>query len=398
MKEVVSKHSIVISFVIILLAGIIAIAMIQSKKLPQRMEVEKYQQKVSVQLAHKQELAMPIFSQGVVEPRTKIRLLPEVAGEIIKVSPKWENGGFFRQGEVFLEIEDYNYQNQLAKAEANVARSQSSLTQEEGLAFVARQDWERRNTKTDNAAAKALALREPQLAAAVSQVDAAKADVVSAQRSLEKTKITAPFDGILLKKSADIGQYIAAGQILAEYYSVDVAEVRVPLTEAQLIFLDVARIDKKMKIPVEISYSVENETIHLQGHLSRTEGLLDALTKVLYAVIEIQDPYALKNEAAVPLRLGSFVEVSIKGKNLQNIFVLPRRSLRAGNKVWVVNAKNILELRAVKLLPLRENDIYIYAGLSENEQVVVGGLIDPIEGKRVVPVLKEPQVKLEENN
>ena len=370
--------------------------MVKSKQPAQKKSVEKYQQKVSVQLAKKQALEMPIFSQGVVEARTKIRLLPEVAGKIIDVSPNWENGGFFRKGEVFFGIESHNYQNQLAKAEASVARAKNSLTQEQGMAFVAKKNWESRKKKTENIAAKSLALREPQLASAKAQLEAAKADVLSARRNLEKTQMKAPFDGILLKKSADIGQYISAGQQLAEFYAIDTAEIRVPLTEAQLTFLDISRIDESMSISADINYTVESETLQLKGFMTRTEGLLDSLTKVLYAVIEIPDPYALQNDSVVPLRLGSFVEVSISGRKLDDIFVLPRRALRAGNKVWVVDENNILLSRDVKLLPLRKEEIYVYEGLADQEKVVVGGMVDPIEGKVVIPVVKQEETVVTE--
>lgn len=342
-------------------------------------------QKVEVVSVVSRSVVVPVFSQGVVEPRTGIRLLPEVTGEIVSVSPQWENGGYFRKGERFLQIDELNYKNQLEKAQAALVRADGNLVQEQGVADVARKDWEKRDPATDNSAARSLALREPQLASARAQVDASRAEVDAARRSLKKTRLVAPFDGILAKKGADIGQYVAAGQLLAEFYGIDVAEVRVPLTEAQTAFLDLAPVGRRMRIPVRLFYQVESGVQETSGTLVRTEGLLDPVTKVLYAVIEVKDPYGLRKKQQHPLRLGSFVRVEIPGRKVDNIFVLPGKALRTGNRLWVVDNENRLVKRDVAVLPVQGEEIYISAGLTAGERVVTGSMVDPIEGKVVAP-------------
>ena len=319
----------------------------------------------------------------MVEPRIRIKLQSEVSGKIISASPRWQNGGFFRKGEQLLKIEDFYYLNQLAKAKAAQAQASSGLKQEEGLSYVAKQEWEKRNPEDDNSAARSLALREPQLAAMKAQYDAASAEVLVAEKALEKTSIVAPFDGVIVSKSADVGQVVSPGLALAELMAIDVVEIRVPLTEAQQEFLALPDLNQTIKTPATIKYVSQDETEEWQGHFVRTEGVLDPATKVLNGVVQIKDPYGLNKQVEKPLLLGSFVEVELTGKTLNNIFVLPRRLLYSGNTVWLVDKNDRLHSQEVKILPIRNEDIYVYEGLHAGDRIAAGGLIDPLEGSKV---------------
>ena len=178
-------------FLIVFVAIAIAVYLKVLNKPAEKKAREQFVSQVQVQTVAFESLTIPILSQGVVAARTQTRLLSEVSGKVIRVSPKWVNGGFFRKGEEILQIEDYDYKNQLAKAKAQLASAKSALIQEQGHAYVAKEDWQRRNANSDNKAAKALALREPQLESARTQVEAAKTDLISAQQRLIKTSIKA---------------------------------------------------------------------------------------------------------------------------------------------------------------------------------------------------------------
>jgi RND family efflux transporter MFP subunit len=342
-----------------------------------------------------QTVTIPILTQGIVEPRTKIKVLSGVNGEITSAAANWVNGGFFKKGEILLQVEDYYYQNQLARAKATLAQAKSGLVQEEGFSYVAKQEWEKRNADVDNTAAKALALREPQLESMKAQHEAASADVVSAQNFLEKTKISAPFDGVVANKVVDVGQAISTGMAVADLYAIDVVEIRVPLTESQQAFLDLPTLNQTTKIVAKAKYNSQNAVVDWNGYLVRTEGVLDPVTKVLNGVVQIKDPYGLNKTVKNPLRLGAFVEVEIQGKKIENIFVIPRRLLYTGDVIWLVDASNKLHSQAVKVLPVRDDNVYIYEGVKAGDKMVAEGAFGLIDGKLVKPILVKEIVENE---
>ena len=387
------KRHFLIPMIIVVIAILAVVALKLSNKPAAKKTQEKFISQVQVETVHFEDLTIPVLSQGVVTARTKIRLLNEVPGKIVKVSKKWVNGGFFKKGETLLQIEDYVYQNQLAKARANVASTKSALVQEQGYAYVAKQDWERRHKKDSNPASKALALREPQLASAKTQYEAAKADVTTAKQQLFKTTVKAPYDGLVSGKEADVGQYISTGQLLAEFHAIDYVEIRLPLTGQQLGLLDLPAIGETSDIPVRLALKVGDVTSQWIGQFVRTEGILDEATKVLYGVVEIQDPYGLNKLVKKPLRIGSFVEATIESKALNNVVVLPRNVLRAGNILWLVDENDYLMTRRVITLPTRGNDIFVVDGLNEGERVVIGGIAEAVEGRQVKIQLAENIIK-----
>jgi RND family efflux transporter MFP subunit len=372
---------------IVLIALFLAVVLIKIKQPVQKKPVEEYVQQVKIIVLEPQEIYIPVFSQGVVEPRTKIKLLAEANGRVLETSKKWLNGGFFHKGEQLLRIEDYYYKNQLARSQASLAQAKSALIQEEGFAYVAQQDWEKRNTADDNSSAKALALREPQLASMQAQFDAATADVVSAENSLAKTKMTAPFDGVLSNKTADIGQYVSPGVMMGELQAIDTVEIKVPLTEAQQAYINLPSLNQTIKSPATIKYSTPDGVQSWSGYLVRTEGVLDPLTKVLNGVVQVQDPYGLNKKVTTPLRLGTFVEVELQGKKYDSIFVLPRRFLYSNNSMWLVDKDNKLFKKTVKLLPIRDDNIYVYEGLAKGDRLVVDGVVGGLNGTVVNPIL-----------
>ena len=85
---------------------------------------------------------------------------------------------------------------------------------------------------------KELYLRKPQLAEAEARLQSAEADLEESRRNLAKTSIVAPYDGLVSSKSVDIGQFVNPGTVLAETFAVDYAEVRLPIPETKLAFLD----------------------------------------------------------------------------------------------------------------------------------------------------------------
>ena len=148
-----------------------------------------------------------ITTQGTVEPTIATRLSAEVSGQVLKVSNNFVEGGFFRKGDILLEVQATQYQLALARAQSQLAAAEQRLAEEQGRALQAKREWRDLGSESANA----LFLREPQLSAAKASLEAAKFEVQKAEQDLDKTRIRAPFDGRVRQKLADLGQYIGVG-------------------------------------------------------------------------------------------------------------------------------------------------------------------------------------------
>lgn len=377
------------AFLCVLILGVasaIAVALYWNRPEPVKVATETHSLLVDVAEVVKQDVPITIASQGTVEPRTQTTLIAEVAGRVVEVSPKFKAGGFFSAGEMLLQIDPRDYQAELKRAESAVASARSNLALEKGRAEVAYRDWRKySNGVTRNADADALAQRKPQLAEAQARLDSAEADLARARDDLDRTTIRLPYDGMIRSKVVDIGQYVSLGTQLGEAFTVDRVEVRLPLPDDRLSYLNLPALDESQTavIPVTLRAQLGDDEHRWQARLVRTEGVLDERSRVLFAVAEVEDPYGLVEERDVPLRVGTFVQAEITGKTLSDIVVLPRHVLRTGNQVWVVDDNNRLVNRSVRLLRTDGELAYIHRGLEDGERVSLSAIPQAVAGTEV---------------
>lgn len=357
---------------------------------PEPVKVEVISKPLLIDVAEvvKQDVPVNIASQGTVSPRTQTTLIAEVSGRVVDVSPKFKAGGFFTAGEILLQIDDRDYKAELKRAESAVASARSNLALEKGRAQVAYRDWQKFSKGVSrNAEADELAQRKPQLAEAQARLDSAEADLARARDNLDRTTIRLPYSGMVRNKQADIGQYVSVGSQLGQTFAIDRVEVRLPLPDDRLSYLNLPTIDKtpeqRKKTLVTLSSSQGDSVYEWQAELVRTEGVLDERSRVLFAVAEVIDPYGLNSEREAPLRIGTFVQADIAGKTMSDIVVLPRHVLRTGNQVWVVDAKNRLVNRIVGLLRTDGELAYIQRGLEAGERVALSTIPHAVAGTEV---------------
>ena len=341
---------------------------------------------VDVAVAVPQTVNVELHSRGTVMPATQTQLISEVAGTVVGVSEKFHTGGLFEAGEIILQLDDRNYQSQLKRQQAAVASARSQLALEKGRAEVAYRDWLKfSNGVKRNSEADALAQRKPQLAEAQAQLDSAEADLIRARDNLDRTTLRLPYDGMVQQKHVDIGQYVSVGTQLAKTFAVDRVEVRLPIPDDRLNYLNLPSIaGEQTQLPaVTLSARMGDQVLEWPAQLVRTEGVLDERSRVLFAVAEVSDPYGMKTERSSPLRIGTFVQASISGKTMSDIVVLPRHILRTGNQVWVVDDRNRLINRQVKLLRTDGTLAYIYQGLEDGERVSLSSAPHAVAGTEV---------------
>jgi RND family efflux transporter MFP subunit len=311
--------------------------------------------------------------------------VPEVAGRIIDVSRSFVSGGFFEADDVLLRIDPRDHRQAVVQARARVAQAQLRVAQQQAEADVAAEEW----ADIGEGEATPLTLHLPQLADAQAALEGARAELEKAQRNLDRTEIRAPYVGRVRQKNVDVGQYVSPGTPLATVYAVDFAEVRLPLPDRQLAFLDLPLVyrgdEERGKGPrVILRADFAGKIFQWQGRIVRTEGEIDRRSRMVHAVAQVADPYARgEEEGRPPLAAGMFVEAEILGETVENAAVLPRSVLRSDGRVLVVDDENRLRFREVEVLQTREDQVVIGSGLSNGERVCLSPLAVVTDGMRV---------------
>jgi RND family efflux transporter MFP subunit len=355
---------------------------------PEKKEVAEINVLVEVMSVTAQTVSLSVQSQGTVRPRTETILGSEVSGAIIDVSPKFIAGGVFEKGEVLMRIDPTNYRVDVEQAEALLGQRQIEF---DGAAKLRTQGYR----------------AESEYASAAAALASARAALVRAGRNLERTFISLPYAGMVRSKEADLGQYVGIGTRLGVTFATDYAEIRLPLTDRDLAFIDlpsaaaISATGNSSGPSVTIGAEQRGVMTYWQGHIVRSEGVVDEKTRVTYAVAQIEDPYRLHDEldASEALPMGTFVSASIEGKTVKDIVRLPRSVLRGNGQVVVVGEDNLLQIRSVEVLRTDEKYAYILSGITEGESISLTSIENPINGMRVRTEAgtDEPQVGLNDD-
>ena len=336
---------------------------------------------------------LTVISQGTVRPRTESQLVAEIDGRVIWVAPSFAQGGFFEAGDVLVRVDPFDYEQALVSARSQLAQAHLRLAEEEAEAEIAQREWE----TLGRGDPRELALRKPQLEDARAAIAAAEAAVERAERDLERADIPAAYAGRVRTKDVDIGQYVRRGDTLATVYAVDIAEIRLPLPDGELAYLDLPMsyrgAERQAQPDVTLRATFAGEAHVWTGRIVRTESEIDEVSRMVHAVAEVADPYAQgSNPNRPPLAVGMYVEAEIGGRTARGVAVLPREALRGRDQVLVVLPDDRLEFRSVDVLRASAESVIVEAGLQPGELVVVSPLDTPTDGMLVQLADADPEL------
>ena len=346
---------------------LLALLMIILKPKEQKKDLAKVVPTVEVVQVQPIDYVIPIQSEGVVFPKTKINIAAEVSGKITFISDNFTNGDRFSQGDVLLKIDPKDYELAITRAKANVAAQRANLDLQQAKSDLAKSDWKKYGKKGEP---NALNLNLPQVASAKAALDGAKADLQLAQRNLEKTLITAPFDGVILAKMTDLGQFITLGTPLVSVASTEVAELRISLSDEQLHQSGLEKFDGAQNIKAKIT-SEEIPNVQWIGKISSIEAQRDAKTLFNYAVVEIDRPFSQQD---VPLRFNTFVTARMNGETLPQVYLIERGNIMQNNKVRVLSPVSTLMYKDVEIVYTDEKYKYINKGINSNDKIIITSL------------------------
>jgi RND family efflux transporter MFP subunit len=323
-------------------------------------------------------------SYGTVQPRTRSVLVAQVGGQIISINANVRDGGFFEEGDVLGRIDPRDYEADVQISEASLADARQALAEAEARTNQAREDWERLGNSGD---APDLVLRIPQLEAAKARINSAKSALTKAKLDLERTQITAPFAGRVLRKLVDVGQVVSPNTQLAEIYATDVVEIRLPLRNRDLGFIDLPesfRFSESRDIG-DIDVTIHSDLIGNESwnaRLIRTEGAIDESARQLHVIAQIDDPFGKQSEGRSPLKIGQYVTAEIPGIELDDALVISNNAIYQGSYVYIVE-DGILRRKDIIIAWQNDDDAVIESGLEDGDQLVITPLGQVTSGIRV---------------
>ena len=372
----------ILPIAIVLLAVLIVVALVSSRPAVETAPRQVAPPPVRVVAVEPTSVELRVRSQGSVVPATEADLVSEVAGNIVWVAESFEVGGFFDTGDVLLRLDRRDYELAVASARASVAQARVAQTREEAEAEVAREEWEDLGEPGEPGP---LVLREPQLDEARARVEAALANQARAELDLSRTAIRAPFAGRLRAKRVDRGEFVNRGMPLATIYSVDAAEVTLPVPDSELAFLD---------LPLGAELRGAGPRVVLQARFAgglhewearivRVGGEIDPATRMVNLIARVEDPYRAMGDRP-PLSVGLFVDAEVVGRSVDSVFEVPRGALVGVDRVWLVEDDRLTQ-RQVGILRSDPDVAVVLDGLTSGDLISLTILETAVDGMLVTP-------------
>ncbi len=347
-------------------------------------------------------LQVTVTAQGTVRPDREIDLVSQVAGVVEWMSPEMEVGGFFATGDLLARIDPRDYELVLEQTRAELQRTRYQLELERAEAQMATLEWQRLHPHRQP---DPLVVRMPQVQAAEAALRASQARMEEAELRLERTHLRAPFDGRVRALAVDAGQYVGVGRTLARIYSIEKAEIVVPVPDEELAWIDVPSVEesprqavrasgdhqKRWLAPVVISARYAGRDHQWGGRVVRSEGELDPRSRMVRLVVEVRDPYGRTTTLAAtdgdpdrsPLMVGLFCDVEIRGRVLRDVIELPRSALHAGDQVWTVTSDGVLKIHEATVIRIDRDTALVRLNLTDGERVITSQLKGTTDGMRV---------------
>ncbi len=337
---------------------------------------------------------------GRIVAARDVELRPLVEGRVVAIGPNFHAGGAVQKGELLIEIDPFDYEAELADSEAALDEARASLAEAEAelkanrslVGFDREQESLRQrdlNRKQklegrgvvsgksmDDARIAYLSARQARMTrgqtierqeAQIERLKAAmkRAEVrlMRAERNLDETKLTAPFDGVLVDVSATIGKRIGAADRVARIVDSKRLEALFHMSDAQFGRLAAAGGVKGR--PATIIWRAGDVAFSLDATLERTQGEFDAASGGVWVYAPI-DP----KQDMDALRPGAFVEAETPDIEYGNVARLPEAAVHDGARVYVIE-EGRLDERNVVVLARDGTDLIVTGELQDGDVAVV---------------------------
>lgn len=374
---------------LLLAAGVgIMVALVQSKPSAARKPVEVQAPLVEVREVSPSTEAVTVKAMGTIKPARSMVVMPQVSGVVVAHHEALVEGGFVRASEELIRIDDRDYKLAVSQLRAQVKRAEVERRVEGGRRKVAEREWATMEgtlaARPGGESDRDLALRDPQIQAADASIASARSAVKSAKLGLERTVIKAPMDALVSAESVEVGQLVGPQSQLAKLIGTDEAWVEVSVPVDRLPWIAIPGTNASEGAPVVITHDAGPALrIERHGTVLRLLHELSPEGRMARLLVSVADPFDRQRETAergLPLLLGAFVRVAIRGHALEDAIAVPRTALHDGDHVWIVDGDSRLQIRPVGVAWREKDRVLVDKGLQAGDRLVVSDLAAPVAG------------------
>ncbi len=281
---------------------------------------------------------------GTVVSKNDSRISAEITGRIITIA---EVGDTFIAGDIIAQIDDRFYLAQVKRMEADLRQKNQNLSRIEEL------------TSSQFSSVSNLEL-------ATADRDIAEATLDQAKYDLERTKIRAPFSGVVVERLGQVGEYATLGTVIAR-------------------LVDTHNIEISARVPISSAPYLEG-----LGEVFVSEGL-NGVSLAVRSVVPVGDERSRMMEIRISLSEGSWVvgtavKVDIPSGPALEVLAVPRDALilRSNNiYLFTVDADNTAKRISIRIGAASGDYVEVIGDVPEGVQVVVRGGERLREGQKV---------------
>lgn len=356
-----SLKNVAIIMGVLLLGGGLAKVLIDTAPKPGKKVAEKVTPLVEVSALVAGDVRPSWQTGGNVDAKPSVKLMAQVTGQVVSINDQAAPGAWLKKGALLGKIDDANYRLIVAQKQAALIQAQSNLAVEMGQVKDAENNYKLSGLQL-NKTAKSLALRDPQLAASKAALEIAKADLAKAKLDLDLTQLRMPFDGHVMSMNLTQGSFVSAGSQVFEL--VDSSEfwlqVKVPQTFANVLDITQSVVIKKAQ------WGDQTRKARIKHILPS----VDASDRQMRVLIAIENPLgdAFPQSA---VRYNDYVDVTLIGRTLENVYELSNDALNNENKLWVVNSQDQLQLRDVTVVYKGRYHLWATVDAQQGDQALV---------------------------
>jgi len=314
-----------------------------------------------------------ITATGSIEPVTSVSVGTQVSGIISKLYVDYNSE--VKKGQVIAELDKTNLLSELNTAKANLSSVQSNLSYQQANFNRYQTLYSKGLVSADEYESARLTYQQ-----AKQQVTEAKESVKKAQTNLGYATITSPIDGIVLSKSVEEGQTVAASYSTPELFT-----IAQDLTNMQVVAdIDEADIGE-VKNGQRVTFSVDaypDDTF--SGTITQVRQEATTTNNVVTYEVVISAP-----NGDLKLKPGLTANVTIFTQEKENVLCVPTKALRFSptqetvgkkykitdtngkNKVWTLDGNN-LKAHSVNIGLSDGTHTQILSGISEGKEIITG--------------------------
>ncbi len=287
-----------------------------------------------------QDIDEMIYASGTLLAQEEVEIRNEIAGKISAIL--FKEGSKINKGELLVTMYDDDLQAQLKKLKVQKELAETTKERQKDLLLIngiSQQDYE----------------------LSLNQLNIILADIELIQAQISKTKITAPFNGVIGLKSVSAGANIPANTKIATMQEIDPIKLEFAIPE---------KYRPMITEQTEVNFTTESTEGIFTGKIYAFEPKIDLATRTLLV-------RALCSNSKFDLYPGAFANIEIPLKQVNHAILIPTQSLvpeLKGQKVFVVRndkAEKISVLTGMR----NDSSIQITSGLREGDTVLTTGIM-----------------------